>query len=327
MTQYDKTIKVNFLSVNRMKVEIGKSRERLSMLLPSFVWDKINTMGFSSTIGLPDTFAADDAGDLAILFADICEFDNVVSSCGERIVDILDDVFRGFDHLCKKYGIQKIEVDLVYETVGKTYMACGGLKFLEKELSARFNKNFTQRVVDLSVEMMKYVQGTTFTYGVKLNLKIGVHYGPCIYGVIGYHKPQFSLIGDTVNTTSRHCTTGENGTIVLSMAAKQKIDVSTVANSKTTFVEMKGKGMVEVLMIMPPKKNIISLDHIRDVSGSMLDAHTHSNRLNFQSSAKRRATLNYPKIQELILPRSSAMGLIEPFSERIQAQVSRSNSE
>lgn len=234
----------------------------------------------------------------------------MVSSCGERIVDILDDVFRGFDQLCKKFGIQKIEVASVHQTVGKTYMACGGLKFLEKELPTRFNKNFTQRVVDLSVEMMKYVQGTTFTFGVKLNLKIGVHYGPCIYGVIGYHKPQFSLIGDTVNTTSRHCTTGENGTIVLSMAAKHKIDLSTVSNFKTSFVEMKGKGLVEVFMILPPRKNMISLEHIRDMSGSLNDVQSHKPHI--QSSGKRRATVDHTRHNEQHMhPRVSATAALE----------------
>ena len=54
-------------------------------------------------------------------------------------------------------------------------------------------------------------------------LKIGVHYGSCNFGVLGYHKPQFSLIGDTVNTTSRHCTTGDDNTIVLSEAAWSQI--------------------------------------------------------------------------------------------------------
>lgn len=54
-------------------------------------------------------------------------------------------------------------------------------------------------------------------------IKIGVHRGQCIFGVLGYHKPQFSLIGDTVNTTSRHCTTGERGNIILSKDAYENI--------------------------------------------------------------------------------------------------------
>jgi magnesium-transporting ATPase (P-type) len=48
--KYDKNIKINFLSVNRMKTEIGKTRDKLSMLMPKFVWDKINTEGYSSNL-------------------------------------------------------------------------------------------------------------------------------------------------------------------------------------------------------------------------------------------------------------------------------------
>ena len=128
-------------------------------------------------------------------------------------------------------------------------MACGGLKFLEVGLHPRFDKNYTQRVVELSLEMVRLIQSSTFSFGTRLNLKIGVHHGSCIYGVIGYHKPQFSLIGDTVNTTSRHCTTGDTGSVVLSTAAKARIDASRYPQGVVKMVPMKGKGMVEVFMI------------------------------------------------------------------------------
>ena len=59
----------------------------------------------------------------------------------------------------------------------------------------------------------------------QLVLKIGVHHGNCMMGVIGFHKPQFSLIGDTVNFTSRHCTTGKNGHIMISIEAWKKASV------------------------------------------------------------------------------------------------------
>lgn len=57
-----------------------------------------------------------------------------------------------------------------------------------------------------------------------LILKIGIHSGKAIAGVIGYHKPQFSLIGNTVNTTSRVCSTGMDGHITLSEQAFQRIN-------------------------------------------------------------------------------------------------------
>lgn len=57
--------------------------------------------------------------------------------------------------------------------------------------------------------------------GEKIKVRIGIHYGRVIAGVIGHHKPQFSLIGDTINTTSRVMSTGEDGKITISEQAFQ----------------------------------------------------------------------------------------------------------
>lgn len=58
---------------------------------------------------------------------------------------------------------------------------------------------------------MKYDNGSK-----SIEIKIGIHFGRVMAGVIGHHKPQFSLIGDTVNTTSRVCSTADAGTLTLS---------------------------------------------------------------------------------------------------------------
>ncbi len=71
-------------------------------------------------------------------------------------------------------------------------------------------KNQVERLLKMGVQMLD--KAKSVSWGVKkdkrLNIKVGIHHGDVVIGVIGYHKPQFSLIGDTVNTTSRHCSTG-----------------------------------------------------------------------------------------------------------------------
>lgn len=62
---------------------------------------------------------------MAIIFCDIANFDSIMSQLNERIVKLLDKLFRVFDQLCNQNGLQKIE------TVGKTYMACAGLEACE----------------------------------------------------------------------------------------------------------------------------------------------------------------------------------------------------
>lgn len=156
-----------------------------------------------------------------------------------------------FDKYCKENHIQKIE------TVGKTYMAAGGLKFVEEKIINQSDyKHFILRITHLAKKMFDYTGTFAYKAGKYLKIKIGVHYGSCIFGVLGYHKPQFSLIGDTINTTSRVCTTGRIGTVTLSRKAYEKLkemDPNSRKNKKKTFyaagyyfekaiVDMKGKG-------------------------------------------------------------------------------------
>ena len=101
------------------------------------------------------------------------------------------------------------------------------------------------------MDMMAFIDDYTYKAGKRLHIKIGVHYGSCIFGVLGYHKPQFSLIGDTINTTSRHCTTGQAGQIVLSEAAWKELQATQVEElpHQVQYVEMKGKGYVSTYII------------------------------------------------------------------------------
>lgn len=78
----------------------------------------------------------------------------------------------------------------------------------------------------------------------RLDIKVGINCGDVIVGVIGYHKPQFSLIGDAVNTTSRHCSTGEQGDIVLSEAAFRMVKRFPASSFKRVEKTMKGLGVV-----------------------------------------------------------------------------------
>jgi class 3 adenylate cyclase len=110
------------------------------------------------------------------------------------------------------------------KTVGKTYMACAGLELVEGDLTEELRRiNPVKRCVDSALEMLEFVKGYQYVGGKSISLKVGIHVGNCIFGVIGFHKPQFSLIGDTINTTSRHCSTGDPNTIILSETAWNQI--------------------------------------------------------------------------------------------------------
>jgi class 3 adenylate cyclase len=92
------------------------------------------------------------------------------------------------------------------ETVGKTYLACGGLKSAEKKIEARLlNRHHSVRATDFGMEIMNFVKSMYLKNGKNLEINIGIHSGSVISGVIGDTKPQFSLIGDTVIKTAAVC--------------------------------------------------------------------------------------------------------------------------
>lgn len=98
-------------------------------------------------------------------------------------------------------------------------MACAGIKACENEVSSQILLiEKCKRVLDAAFEMMADSND--------LILKIGIHKGKVIAGIIGYHKPQFSLIGDTVNTTSRICSTSDKGIITISAEVHEKVKFS-----------------------------------------------------------------------------------------------------
>jgi class 3 adenylate cyclase len=240
-------IKKEFLSGASLEGTNLYAKELLGLLLPKFILEEMEN-AFEITT---KPKVIDDGVNVSILFCDIAEFDEVVRSQENSIIGLLDGIFKKFDDLCTIHGVQKIE------TVGKTYMAAAGLKKADDALPYDLVKlHPTQRVLNLSKEMMTYIHEHT-----SLDLKIGIHVGKPVMGVIGFHKPQFSLIGDVVNTTSRHCTTGKKGRVMMSQAAWETVELlNPLAHGYAKEVvptEMKGKGSVLVYQLYHSKKRLV----------------------------------------------------------------------
>jgi class 3 adenylate cyclase len=108
-----------------------------------------------------------------------------LESENEKIVVLLDNLFRNFDILCSQNDCTKIE------TVGKSYVGASGLNL---ELNAIKKKpttyNTIEKLINLGFDMMEYVKNISWgPNGDKMRVKIGINYGRVIAGVIGYHKP------------------------------------------------------------------------------------------------------------------------------------------
>ena len=255
-------IKKEFLSGANLEGTNLFAKELLGLLLPKFILEEMeNAFEFTTK---PKVI--DDGVNVSILFCDIADFDEVVRLQENSIIGLLDGIFKKFDDLCTIHGVQKIE------TVGKTYMAAAGLKKADDALPFDLVKlHPTQRILNLAKDMMAFIHEQT-----TLDLKIGVHVGKPVMGVIGFHKPQFSLIGDVVNTTSRHCTTGKKGRIMLSQAAWESVEflnpLSQGYAKDVISTDMKGKGSVLVYQLYHCKKRLVQfIERIISRKGQVTD--------------------------------------------------------
>lgn len=222
------TVRTNYLQEDNLYKATVKVKDILSILLPKFIREKIETMKQGSYK------VAEKQDEVVIVFCDICNFDDILVSEKTNSVRILDKLYRQFDLACQQNGLQKIEtvsdqqliLPVTHATcmqVGKTYLAASGISDVEKLLKAegRFQEiPASKRALLFALDLMKITKSESFVLSSqqRIIIKVGVNLGPAIAGVIGHHKPQFSLIGDTVNTTSRVCSTGQSDMITVSEA-------------------------------------------------------------------------------------------------------------
>ena len=226
-----------FLSIQKAENQFNKSNQILSYLLPNFVKNRVND-------GI--RYIAEDKGVVSVIFCDICDFDKIVETYEDQeIISLLDGLFSRLDSKCDDIGVTKIE------TVGKTYLACAGLKDFDSDLVSDINEiSHARRAIEFAFEVLSECQKTFMKNGETLKMKIGIHSGPVIAGVVGYHKPQFSLVGDTVNTASRMATTLNSGNMIqISMKTYNLIDDIAGLHFKNNYPEVKGKGAMHTLIV------------------------------------------------------------------------------
>jgi len=242
----------------------------LNILLPDFVRERIRT---------GHRFIAEDQGVVTIIFIDMVDFDDIVSmhQPGE-LIEFLDKMYNAFDQMCNLHSLQKIE------TVGKSYMACGGLKAIEKNYKKNHSiKHHTIRILNFAFETLEYIKKRNLKNGEPMRVKIGIHTGRVISGVVGQHKPQFSLVGDTVNRTSRMCSKCTPNRIHMSEDTQKFLKVLPDLKFESQQTEAKGLGTITTYYVI--KKRTVVRHHkdnmysIEDVENDEEEKESHESEL------------------------------------------------
>jgi class 3 adenylate cyclase len=160
--------------------EMDKSEQLILNMLPQPIAARLR--GGELTI-------ADDYPSVTVLFADVVGFTPLASRLTARdVIDLLSKLFSAFDQLVAERGVEKIK------TIGDAYMAVGGIDDSRHD--------HAERVVWLGFDMLEEAVRHV-VLGQSLQLRIGIHSGPAVGGVIGSRKLAFDLWGDTVNVASR----------------------------------------------------------------------------------------------------------------------------
>ncbi len=188
--------------INERTEELVKEKDRsenlLANVLPKDTADELKTKG---------KVTKKKYNMVTVLFSDIQGFTKIAEQMNpETLIDELDRFFYHFDNVAEKYNIEKIK------TIGDAYMCAGGIP----------DKNRTNpvEVVLAALEMQQYMKDLQLQ--AKANnrefwdIRIGVHTGSVIAGVVGSKKLSYDIWGDTVNTASRMESSGEAGKVNIS---------------------------------------------------------------------------------------------------------------
>jgi class 3 adenylate cyclase/tetratricopeptide (TPR) repeat protein len=204
----------------------------LQNILPAEVAEELKRKGYSE---------AKEFEKATILFSDFKDFSKICNDLSaSELVSEIDYFFKKFDKITEKYGLEKIK------TIGDSYMAAGGI-----------NKDSTESVVNTvlaGIEMQEVVKehvSSTLTKSSKdFEMRVGLHTGPVIAGIVGIKKFQYDLWGETVNTASRMESYGVVSEVNISEYTYELIkDSDKFTFEQRSEVNVKSLGDIEMYLV------------------------------------------------------------------------------
>uniref|UniRef100_A0A8D0MXT4 Guanylate cyclase n=1 Tax=Sus scrofa TaxID=9823 RepID=A0A8D0MXT4_PIG len=171
------------------KAERDRADRLNFMLLPRLVVKSLKEKGIVE----PELYE-----EVTIYFSDIVGFTTICKySTPMEVVDMLNDIYKSFDHILDHHDVYKVE------TIGDAYMVASGLP----------KRNGNRHAIDIAkmaLDILSFMGTFELEHlpGLPIWIRIGIHSGPCAAGVVGIKMPRYCLFGDTVNTASRMESTG-----------------------------------------------------------------------------------------------------------------------
>lgn len=210
-----------------LDLERHKSEKLLLNILPSSIAQRLKE---------DDCIIADHFDSTTVMFSDIVGFTAMSEKVSPaELVNYLNRMFSAFDDLAEKFNLEKIK------TIGDAYMVAGGFPE-ERPCHAK-------DVSAMALQMLEVVKKCNLETQHPVSIRIGIHTGPAVAGVIGIKKFAYDVWGDTVNTASRMESTGMPGRIQLSEQAAALLGDDFVVEERG-LIELKGKCQMKTYWLL-----------------------------------------------------------------------------
>ena len=219
-------------SRKQIAYEKERSDELLLNILPSEIAEELKEKGRAD---------ARSFDMVSILFSDFKGFTQISEKLSaEELVGEINTCFKIFDAICEKYEIEKIK------TIGDSYMAAGGIPVPTDESV----KNTVFAALEMSAFMINRRLEQEAKGEISFEMRVGIHTGPVVAGIVGVTKFQYDIWGDTVNTASRMESSGEVGRVNISRSVYDLVKEDPIFKFQPRGkVQAKGKGVIEMWFV------------------------------------------------------------------------------
>ncbi len=229
--------------VERIELERQRHETLLRNILPGQIVTRLNN---------GEVVIADRVEEATILFADLVGFTAVASRVTPAVlVDSLNRIFSAFDDLCRRLGIEKIK------TIGDAYMAAAGLPVPRPD--------HAEVIAEFALAMLDTLEAVNATIDVPFQIRIGIHTGPVVAGVIGSHRFLYDIWGEAVNLASRLESHGLPGRIHLSPQTSRML-AGRYELEPRGLINLRGIGKIRTAFLTGRKIGVLPGSSEREAS-------------------------------------------------------------
>jgi class 3 adenylate cyclase len=216
--------------LSELQAERAKSDRLLLNVLPTAIADRLKQ---------GERTIVDSFREATVVFADIVGFTSFSATIApSRTVQLLNDLFSGFDKLAETYELEKIK------TIGDSYMVVGGVPIARHE--------HAERCALMALDMLEVLHHFNRRNSLNLDIRIGINSGPVVAGIIGTRKFSYDLWGDTVNVASRMESHSLPGVIQVSPSTHALLADKFILEERGK-IDVKGRGVMSTYRLVGRK--------------------------------------------------------------------------